>query len=79
MSSTSIIYHSNCVLLGNKCHLFRSQPNDENLLKYCRGQSPLHIMTSDENKISETNAFLVPRWGGVAIQNINEVNDSSFH
>ena len=46
------------------------------LLKCSRGQSPLHIMTSDGNKISETNAFLVPRWGGVAIQNINEVTVS---
>jgi|FrelakmetLWP11LW_1041352.scaffolds.fasta_scaffold322586_1 phosphatidylinositol glycan class S len=38
-----------------------------------RSESPLHIMDSD-NKILETNAFLVPRWGGVAIQNIEEVN-----
>ena len=34
-------------------------------------QTPLHIESdTSENQVQETNAFLVPRWGGVSIWNL---------
>jgi len=45
-----------------------------NFLAYVptEAQSPLYIKAAEEGTFLETNAFVVPRWGGVSIWNLDE-------
>jgi phosphatidylinositol glycan class S len=38
-----------------------------------RAQTPMYISNTESETISELNAFLVHRWGGVVIHNSNNV------
>ncbi|KNC97334.1 GPI-anchor transamidase GPI17 [Spizellomyces punctatus DAOM BR117] len=42
-----------------------------------QSQSPLHVVTS-KNDVLDTNAFLIPRWGGVVISNAKEIGVRHF-